>query len=200
MRNPYDVLEIKQGASKEEIKKAYREQVKKYHPDQYGNNPLRDLAEEKLREVNEAYDSLMNKAGSSPGYTENGNNSNNSSYGVYNEIRRDLQSGNLRSAEEKLNRITSRDAEWNYLMGLVSFKKGWYDNANNYIVNACNLDPNNLEYRQTLNNLQNRNTGYRQSYNGRNTGGDSDFCNVCTSLWCADSLCECFGGDLIGCC
>jgi curved DNA-binding protein CbpA len=202
MRNPYEVLEIKEGASKDEIKKAYKEMVKRYHPDQYGNNPLRDLAEEKLREVNEAYDTLMNKAGSTPGYKENSYNeyssdSNNSSY---NEIRRDLQSGNLRAAEDKLNRISTRDAEWNYLMGLVNLRKGWYDNAYNYIVNACNLAPNNFEYRQTLNNLQNRNTSYRQTYYGRNTRGDSDFCNICTTLWCADSLCECFGGDIIGCC
>jgi molecular chaperone DnaJ len=204
MRNPYEVLEIKEGASKDEIKKAYREMVKKYHPDQYGNNPLRDLAEEKLREINEAYDSLMNKAGSTPGYTENGyknyNGNTNSNSGIYNDIRRDIQMGNLRAAEDKLNRISSRDAEWNYLMGHVSLKKGWYDNAYNYFANACNLDPNNLEYRQALNSLQSRNTGYRQTYYGRNTGRDSDFCDLCTKLWCADTLCECFGGDIISGC
>jgi len=47
MRNPYEVLEIKEGSSEEEIKRAYKLLVKKYHPDQYFNNPLSDLAEEK---------------------------------------------------------------------------------------------------------------------------------------------------------
>lgn len=201
MRNPYEVLEIMEGASKEEIKRAYKELVKKYHPDQYGNNPLRDLAEDKLREVNEAYDYLMNKADTTPGYRENSYKENSSSgYGTYSEIRRDLENGNLRAAEDKLNRINVRDAEWNYLMGLVNLRKGWYDNAYNYIVNACNLDPHNSEYRQTLNNLQNRNTSYRQTYYGRNRRGDSDFCDICATLWCADTCCECFGGDLISCC
>ena len=199
MRNPYEVLEIREGASKEEIKKAYREQVKKYHPDQYGNNPLKDLAEEKLREINEAYDYLMNNSASSSGAYGSSYSSDSNGYGDYSEIRRDIQSGNLRAAEDKLNRITSRDAEWNYLMGMLNLRKGWYDNAYNYIVNACNLDPNNFEYRQTLNSLQSRNNSYRQPYYGRNRR-DSDFCDVCTTLWCADSLCECFGGDLIGCC
>lgn len=201
MRNPYEVLEIKEGASKEEIKKAYRELVKKYHPDQYGDNPLKDLAEEKLREINEAYDYLMNNSSTSynsNSYDDN-NNYSNSGYGSYNEIRMDIQKGNIKDAEEKLNRISARDAEWNYLMGMLYLRKGWYDNANNYIVNACNMAPHNMEYRQTLNNLQRRNTNYRQTYYGRN-GRDSDMCDICTSLWCADTLCECMGGDLINCC
>ena len=62
MNNPYEVLGIREGASEEEIKKAYREQVKKYHPDQYQDNPLSSLAEEKLKELNEAYDYLMKNA------------------------------------------------------------------------------------------------------------------------------------------
>ncbi|SKA84295.1 DnaJ domain-containing protein [Clostridium sp. USBA 49] len=194
MKNPYEVLQIKEGASKDEIKKAYKELVKKYHPDQYGNNPLRDLAEEKLREINEAYDYLMNNSNST--YSQNYNSSTSSSY---NDIRIDLQNGNLRAAEEKLTRISVRDAEWNYLMGILYLKKGWYDNAYNYIVNACNLDPNNFEYRQTLNNLQRRNTGYRQTYYNTNRG-DGDLCNTCTTIWCLDSCCECMGGDLIDCC
>jgi molecular chaperone DnaJ len=204
MRNPYEVLEINNGASKEEIKKAYKEMVKKYHPDQYGNNPLRDLAEEKLKEINEAYDYLMKNSNDTPHYTENSysgdNYSNNSSNSViYNEIRRDIQSGNINGAESKLNRITMRDAEWNYLMGLLFLKKGWYDNAYNYIVNACNIEPNNFEYRQTLNNLQRHSNNYRQTYYGRN-GSNSDICDICATLWCADSLCECFGGDMFSCC
>ena len=56
--NPYEVLGVPENASEEEIKKAYKELVKKYHPDKYQDNPLADLAEEKLQEVNEAYDML----------------------------------------------------------------------------------------------------------------------------------------------
>ena len=63
MRNPYEVLGLKEGASIEEVKKAYRELVKKYHPDRYRDNPLSDLAEEKLREINEAYDYIIKNVG-----------------------------------------------------------------------------------------------------------------------------------------
>ena len=58
--NPYEVLGVKPGASQEEIKSAYRKLVKQYHPDQYGDNPLKNLAEEKLAEINKAYDMIKN--------------------------------------------------------------------------------------------------------------------------------------------
>lgn len=97
MGNPYEILEINEGASEEEIKAAYKKMVKKYHPDRYQNNPLADLAEEKLREVNEAYDYLMkNGAGSSGGY--GGGYSGNSSAAApeFAKIRRDLDANNWR--------------------------------------------------------------------------------------------------------
>ena len=58
-KNPYDVLGVPQNASDDEIKKAYRELTRKYHPDANVNNPLADLAEEKFKEVQEAYDEIM---------------------------------------------------------------------------------------------------------------------------------------------
>lgn len=63
--NPYEVLGVKPGASQDEIKSAYRKLVKQYHPDQYVDNPLKDLAEEKLAEVNRAYEMLKITSGSS---------------------------------------------------------------------------------------------------------------------------------------
>ena len=58
MSDPYSVLGVSPNASDEEVKKAYRELARKYHPDNYQNNPLADLAEEKMKEVNEAYDAI----------------------------------------------------------------------------------------------------------------------------------------------
>ena len=66
MRDPYSVLGVDQNASDEEIKKAYRELARKYHPDNYQNNPLADLAEEKMKEINEAYAVPVVAAISSP--------------------------------------------------------------------------------------------------------------------------------------
>ncbi|WP_040212230.1 J domain-containing protein [Clostridium polynesiense] len=194
MRNPYEVLGIKETASKEEIRSAYRDLAKKYHPDQYGDNPLRDLAEEKMRELNEAYDALMKQKET---YTSR-NSYEGSSNLSYEEIRRDIQSGRYSAAEQKLNNISSRDAEWNFLMGMVHMNKGWNDSAYNYLSTAYSMNPNNLEYAQALNFLKNRNMNYRQQYYGSTRSGN-DSMDCCMNLICMDCLCECCGGDLISC-
>ena len=64
MRNPYEVLGISPDATNEEVKKAYRELAKKYHPDNYVNDPNAGAAEEKMKEINEAYDTILRERAS----------------------------------------------------------------------------------------------------------------------------------------
>ena len=58
MTDPYKVLGVSASASDEEVKDAYRKLAKKYHPDQYTDSPLAELASEKMKEINEAYETL----------------------------------------------------------------------------------------------------------------------------------------------
>lgn len=200
MNNPYEVLGIREGATQEEIKKAYREQAKKYHPDQYGDNPLKDLAEEKMRELNEAYDFLMNQSTNSGSYSNSTySNSNTGNSAEYASVRMDINNGNFSSAEAKLNNMGVRDAEWNYLMGVICMQKGWYDEAYNNLATACSMNPSNMEYRNAFNSINQNNNSYRQPYY-RGRGNNDDCCQICATLWCLDSCCECTGGDFIGCC
>jgi molecular chaperone DnaJ len=208
LSNPYEVLGINQGASEEEIKKAYREMVKKYHPDQYQDNPLSTLAEEKLREINEAYESLTKNTNvNSNGYRGRGKgwggfNNPGTSGGseFFNQVKMHIKSGNIRAAEELLKNSNDRTAEWYYLNGLVFLRKGWYDEAYSSIQTAANMDPNNFEYRDALNRINTSNKTYRGNAFGRGYGGSPDLCTMCQCLWCSDICCECGGGDLVGCC
>lgn len=211
MKNPYEVLGINEGASEEEIKKAYREQVKKYHPDQYQDNPLSKLAEEKLREVNEAYEYLTGKSQSAK--TSNGW-SGRSSYtgsrsagagqtggdGSFRQVRVYINMGNIPAAESMLESISDKNAEWFYLRGLIFMKKGWYNEAVMNIQQAVNMDPSNYEYRDALKRMNTNNNVYRGNAYNKGYGANPSFCDMCMCAWCSDSLCECFGGDLISCC
>jgi molecular chaperone DnaJ len=203
LRNPYEVLGISEGASEEEIKRAYREAVRKYHPDQYQNNPLSDLAEEKLREVNEAYEYLM-KSGRPAGNTRPGNNAGwNGQQGneLFNQVRINIDRGDTGAAEQMLDSYGVRNAEWYYLKGLVFLRRGWYDEARSHMQTAVNMDPGNFEYRQALNNMGNANRNFRGNAYGRGYGsGGPDLCNFCATLWCIDTCCECGGCDIIECC
>ena len=208
--NPYEVLGVKPGASQEEIKKAYRKLVKQYHPDQYKDNPLQELAQKKMVEINEAYDILKKNNGDYNSSYSNSNNSsnyssNNSNYSNSSSHPQDLfavrvfiQKGDLASAESILNKVTNRNAEWNFLMGKVQINKGWFDSGRNYLIKATQMDPNNFEYRQALEQIQSRGKSYSKPYY-RTTYNVDDACNCCVNLWYLDSLCECFGGDLIEC-
>lgn len=198
MQNPYEVLGIQSTATDDEVKAAYRELAKKYHPDNYNNNPLSDLAEEKMQEINEAYDAIIRmrrQGGSSSGSAQGSGSSR------YTDIRNLIRTGRTVDAESLLDGIPalSRDAEWYFLKGSVLYKKGWLEEAYSHISTAARMDPTNAEYQQAVNQLevQRRTGGYRVSPMSQ---GGCSACDVCNSLICADCCCECMGGDLIRCC
>ena len=204
MRDPYEVLGVSKNASDDEIKNAYRALARKYHPDNYVDNPLSDLASEKMKEINEAYDEIVNmRKGNGAGTGSN------KSYGgsknpVYAHIRTLISNNMLDEAQRMLDEVPTngRDAEWYFLSGSVLYKRGWYSNAYSSFATAVNMEPNNPEYRQALNNMQ-RNQGgaYSGPYRtGSNMGGSCNTCDFCQTLICADCCCECMGGDLISCC
>lgn len=205
MKDPYQILGVKPGASEDEIKRAYKELVRKYHPDQYRDNPLSSLAEEKLKEINEAYDFLM-KGGrgynQGDNYDQGSRSNSGQNHGAYfAQVRQYIVSGNIYEAERILNNISVRSAEWYYLRGLIDLKKGFYQQGYNNVRTAVSMDPGNAEYQQTLRDLMNANTQAGNVYRKNNTSSTSDdICKICTCLYAADCCCECLGSDLIACC
>ena len=195
MNDPYAVLGVSASASDEEVKKAYRELVKKYHPDNYANNPLADLAEAKMKEVNEAYDAIVKMRTQGGGYQSSG--SGRTGYGggyqqsggysqggpQYARVRQLINQNNLAEAERVLRSSQSNTAEWYYLMGMVSYRRGWLDDARQNFWTACSMDPNNMEYRQAMNSMN-------STMNRGNFGGNNDLCTICTTLYCMNCLCD----------
>lgn len=195
MNDPYSVLGVSPSASDDEIKKAYRELARKYHPDNYQNNPLADLAEEKMKAINEAYEAIQKQreGGASTGYTGyQGGRSTQSQPGggSFAHIRALINSGNLAQAEAALDAMNDRSGEWYFLRGAIAYRKGWLDEAmQNYQI-ACQMEPGNLEYRQALQMMQQGGPAY-QPYGYHQTSG----LDCCTTLICLDCM-----TPGIGCC
>jgi len=198
VNDPYKVLGIERTATDEEVKKAYRELARKYHPDNYMNTPLADLAEEKMKEINEAYEAIqkMRKEGvhSDSGYqyrsAENGGDDR------FREIRSYLEQNNFYEAEIRLNSVPAqaRNAEWYFLKGVVFRARGWYFEAAKYFDAACRMDPANQEYRIAAESIRNYTSSSTRSRN------EDTVCNLCCGMLALDCCCECCGGDLISCC
>lgn len=202
MNDPYAVLGVSRDASDEEIKRAYKELARKYHPDNYADNPLSDLAAEKMKEINEAYDAITNSrrsgysGGKSTGYNPNAASS-------FPEVRKLINSGMLEQAQEVLDGVppSGRNAEWYYLNGTVLYRRGWFDEAYTSFVRASQMDPNNQEYKTAVNNARKQAGKVNNNPYGYYGGGtDCTPCDICQALICADCCCECMGGDLIRCC
>ena len=200
--NPYEVLGVPENADEATIKKAYRELVKKYHPDNYKDNPLADLAKEKLQEINEAYDILTsnNSRSNNSGNSYGGSNSYGRSSAKFAYVRNLIQQKRIADADAELNRNNDGSAEWHFLKGVVCLSKGWHFEGIQHLQTACNMDPGNAEYRNMLNSVGMRQNTYHQTGNNYGYSNNDQMCNCCTNLICADCCCECMGGDLISCC
>ncbi len=205
--NPYKVLGVSENASQEEIRTAYLELVKKYHPDKYTDNPLKELAGEKLKEINQAYEALTKKQanggagyGSSSGpygsygggaYSGTGGTAYSGPFAAqFARARSYINQNNLNAAREILDGVNVHNAEWNYLYGVIYLRQGWYEKAFACISRAYEAEPDNPEYRNAYVSLNSTGRAYQPGGNGNLDA--SPCCDICSALMCLNCCC---GGD-----
>ncbi len=200
MKDPYSILGIGKNATNDEVKAAYRELARKYHPDNYADNPLADLADEKMKEINEAYDTIMNERASGKSKSSGSANAGTGKTS-FPEVRSLINQGRLEQAQEVLDGVPpgSRDAEWYFLNGTVLYRRGWFDQAYTSFAAACRMDPTNFEYRDALNRAQRQGAGQYNPYRTYGNGTGMSTCDCCQTLICADCCCEMCGGNIIPC-
>lgn len=211
MKDPYSALGIGADASDDEVKEAYRALARKYHPDNYGDdNPLKDLANEKMQQVNEAYDTILRDRQNRKKYQGKGTyystySGTGETTPLYTQIRQALNARRFGEAERLLSSVDegNRVAEWHYLTSIVLMRRGRVNDAMRELEIACSMEPGNLEYQKAKEMFNNRAQGYGSTYYGTSArpmrSSSDDICETCIKIKMCDCLCECLGGDLIPC-
>lgn len=207
MIDPYQVLEISRSASDEEIKKAYRSLSRKYHPDANVNNPNRAAAEEKFKEVQQAYDQIMKERQQGAAYTYGDAGSFGGFYGHYQDFNGSSSSSDSIKLQAAFNYIRNqeyaqalhvldeipfshRTGRWFYYSAIANAKLGNQATAIQHINQAVTLEPSNMEYRQFEQYLKGGGTWYSSMGSSYNRPY-SNFGSYCVSLLFMNLLCSC---------
>ena len=210
MKDPYSILGITRDATDEEIKNAYRNMARKYHPDNYNDdNPLKELAKEKMQEINQAYDDIQKErinGSSGSSYDSSSSYTSSEPTGIYRDIRMKINEGRFGEAESMLAGVyeVDRTADWHFLNAVCLKRRGRMNDAMRELETACNMDPANVEYQKAKEMFNKSGNAYGSAYYGddqyrRARTNEEDVCDCCYRLWCLDCICECMGGDLIPC-
>lgn len=229
MYNPYGVLGVPRDASEEEIKKAYKVLSRKYHPDANINNPNRDQAEEKFKEVQAAYEQIMKERteGYSGGYGQESSYGNGyggpqgnpfggfyqGGYGRETETGYEenvrlraagnyLRNGYYREARTTLDGMDTfeRDGLWYYYSALTHSGLGNSIAALEHARKAAALEPGNYNYQRLVRQMENGGGWYEQRQAAYGFPRTGDS-NICMKLCIANLLCNmcCGGGGICFC-
>ena len=197
MLDPYSVLGVPRSATDDEVKKAYRRLSRKYHPDANINNPNKDQAEEKFKQVQQAYEQIMkereygydsaeNSYGGFGGFGGYGGGQRSSTYQDEEELRRQaaanyVQSGHYQEALNVLSSLSQRNGQWYYLSAMANMGMGNNVTALDQIREAVRQEPDNMQYRMLLQRMEGGGGWYQQRqdpFGGMPTAG-GDMCDAC---------------------
>lgn len=208
-KDPFIILGVnKDSVNQSELYDAYRAKRALYEEDRFLEGEAGANAARKISEIDQAYQDALDELNAKT--TVSGGEA------TLEDVRVAIRSKNYNDAQNLLDSIANKDAEWHYLQSVIFYKKGWLNESKAQLEIAVNKDPSNPKYRSELNKMimngakVNNDSGYQRtygfsgqenrSYHQNRPTSDMSCCNVCNTLCAIDCCCECMGGDCIPCC
>lgn len=216
--DPYKVLGVNYNATDDEIKKAYRQLSRKYHPDANVGNPNQAAYEEKFKEVQQAYDMIMDQRqgkmqggqayggaedfwgfGSAASGRQSGKGESQDEQYMRSALNY-IQNGYFREGLNVLEQVKERRGPWYYYSAFANYRIGNNAVALEHAKIACSFEPGNFYYASLLNQMQGGESRYQQrstNYGGNPSMGRTNYAGqICGTILCLN-LC-CGGGAYMG--
>ncbi len=188
-RENYEILQVSETATDEEIKEAYERLKKKYNEERWQDGEAGTEAARKLGRVETAYREIMEERAV---HDESG---------LFGEVKTAIRKGDIGKAQSLLDGCDERNAEWHYLQSVVFYKKNWMNESKKQLEIAMKLDPSNERYRTDYEKLKARADYKTQSGaapasdTSRPVDDDQMGGNACVNLFntcvCLNCLCNC---------
>ena len=189
--NAYEILGLPTNSSMEQVESRYRELRAQYQRDRFLPGEEGEEACERLQQIEVAYRDILTsreEQNQSRDFFDDND---------YTQIQELISTGRLEEAQALLDERSVRDAEWHYIQSILFYKRNWFLESKKQLELACQMDPNNARYRQSLEKLtrilasntispdQMRTTSRPTNDNYSNMGAGN---GTCTGSSCGDCL------------
>ena len=197
MQEYYKILNISQNATDEEIEQAYKSLKEKYSRERFCEGEVGNQAAKNLTKLEAAYHEIT-EARKAKNFFASGQSYN------FAEIEELIKKGDITAAQELLDDVSDRSAEWHYLQSVIFYKKNWFNESKKQLEIALTMEPHNVKYSEDFAKLKqkleynekqfksgNGHHGNTENVEDRQMGGDTNGClSFCATWCCMDMLCS----------
>ncbi len=186
----YEILQVSENATDEEIEEAYRNLKAKYNEERWLDGEAGNCAARMLGKIDAAYEDVMR---------ERKEKSGGSGQNALDEVASLIREGKIAEAQEKLDSFNERTAEWHYLQSVVFYKKNWINESKKQLEIAMQLDGANQKYRDAYEKLRARADYRAQTGGAENTNPNPTADEQMGGNWCANCASICYTWLCVNC-